>query len=154
MRISPINKKNFFTLLLLLFYLFSGCQKERLCNVAFSDYDLLLYKKIAKQFFQELKNPDMENNIDITKEERYSVLLDNVSLKPYQARRQINTNNIILSLKKEKKWYMEIDYLYLVVSVDSINHNSKFDSEDLQYRLNCEKILDENILIRSVTVQN
>lgn len=88
------------------------------------------------------------------KNREYKVLFDRLNLQPLAISKYEDVKSVIYDLKEQHVWYMEIDIFSLIVSVDISNILFTWDDSDKQFRLNCEKQVDDNMLLRSITVEN
>lgn len=128
-----------------------GCSRSKFCETSIEESDIRIYQELTKILYNDssLVSPEAMMSTIINDHKSRT---DKLAIKPTSASK--HSNLIIYNLKETKTWYMEEDKLLLMVSIDSSNRNFIWDDSDKEFGLNCQKLIDVNMMLRSITYYN
>jgi len=143
---KPIIKSMFFYSIIVF-----GCSRSEFCETSIEKSDIRSYQKLTKLIYNDTSLVNTEALMS-TLNKKYKSKTDKLAIKPIEASK--HSNLIIYNLKENKTWYMEEDKLLLMVSIDTSNRNFVWNNSDKEFGLNCQKLIDVNMLLRSITYYN
>jgi len=128
-----------------------GCSRSKFCEISIEKSDIRIYQELTQILYNDTSLVNTEALMSTLTNE-YKSKTDRLAIKPMEASK--HSNLIIYNLKENKTWYMEEDKLLLMVSIDTSNRYFIWDDSDKEFGLNCQKLIDVNMMLRSTTYYN
>lgn len=145
--------KVFYIRVLFLFTVFFlRCGRDKFCDVSLPEKDLMIYSQLGDYLS---KDSSIKGTLNLNQQsEKLQGLIKELTLEPNVVYIDRYYGEVhFQSVKEQKTWYMEHDYLSFIYVFDT-NELPEWDGKDKQFILNCQNKLSDHLYLRSVTVQN